>query len=72
MVLPGGLAGTEKVMQFIAENMSKDTYVNIMAQYLPHYQAVGHPVLGRRITTKEYREALDIARRAGLGRVQAL
>lgn len=72
LVLPGGLAGTEKVMQFIAENMSKDTYVNIMAQYLPHYQAVGHPVLGRRITTKEYREALDIARRAGLGRVQAL
>jgi putative pyruvate formate lyase activating enzyme len=72
LVLPGGLAGTEKVMQFIAENISKETYVNIMAQYRPYYQATGHPVLGRRVTAKEYRDALDIACRAGLYRVQAL
>lgn len=72
LVLPGGLAGTEKVMQFIAEDISKDTYINIMAQYRPCYQAVGHPVLGRQIRLREYWAARRLARKAGLTRVQAL
>ncbi len=72
LVLPDGMAGTEKVTRFIAKSVSKDTYVNIMAQYRPYYQATGHPVLGRRVTAREYRDALDIAQRAGLTRVQAL
>lgn len=69
LVLPEGMAGTEKVMRFIAEEISKDTYVNIMAQYRPYYKAVGHPVIGRRITFAEYQQAVDIARQAGLTRV---
>lgn len=72
LVLPGGLAGTRKVMQFIARDLSKNTYVNIMAQYRPHYKAVGHPQLGRRITVKEYQAALALAREAGLLRIQTL
>lgn len=72
LVLPGGLAGTGKVLSFIAEEISKDTYVNIMAQYRPCYQAVGHPDLGRRITAREYREALALAAELGLTRVQAM
>ena len=59
-------------MEFIATQISKDTYVNVMAQYRPYYKVVGHPVIGRRITGSEYRQALDIARRAGLTRVHAL
>jgi putative pyruvate formate lyase activating enzyme len=39
LVLPRGLAGTKKVMEFIANHISKDTYVNIMAQYRPCYKA---------------------------------
>jgi putative pyruvate formate lyase activating enzyme len=72
LVLPGGLAGTKKVMEFIANNISRNTYVNIMAQYRPCYKAVGHPLLGRRIKNEEYRQALDIVAKAGLTRVQAL
>ena len=72
LVLPEGMAGTQKVMEFIATQISKDTYVNVMAQYRPNYKVVGHPVIGRRITGSEYRQALDIARRAGLTRVHAL
>ncbi|HHW92471.1 MAG TPA: radical SAM protein [Firmicutes bacterium] len=72
LVLPGSLAGTEKVLQFIAEEISRDSYVNVMGQYRPHYQAAGHPVLGRRITAREYREALALAAKLGLTRVQAL
>lgn len=72
LVLPAGLAGTKKIMGFLAGEISSHTYVNIMAQYRPCYKAVGHPVLGRRIRAEEYREALQIAAKAGLTRVQAL
>ena len=69
LVLPEGLAGTERVVEFVSQDISKDTYMNIMAQYRPYYKAVGHPSIGRRITMTEYREALAIARAAGLRRV---
>ncbi|MGI6096496.1 MAG: radical SAM protein [Dethiobacteria bacterium] len=72
LVLPGGVAGTKKVMEFLANNVSRDTYVNIMAQYRPCYKAVGHPQLGRRIKDAEYLQALEIAAETGLRRIQAL
>jgi len=68
LVLPEGLAGTEKVLRFIAEELSRETFVNIMAQYYPTYKAWQYPELARRITPEEYREALEIARRLGLSR----
>lgn len=71
LVLPGGAAGTERVMQFIAEEISVDTYVNIMDQYEPYFRAKGHKKIGRPVTPKEHRQALEIAERAGLRRVQS-
>jgi putative pyruvate formate lyase activating enzyme len=68
LVLPNGLAGTERVLRFIAEEISPDTYVNIMAQYHPTWRARQFLELSRRIATEEYREALEIARRLGLAR----
>ena len=68
LVLPNGLAGTEKVLRFIAEEISSDTYVNIMAQYYPTWKAHRYPELSRRITTEEYQEALELARKLGLRR----
>ncbi|MCD5408858.1 radical SAM protein [Candidatus Bipolaricaulota bacterium] len=68
LVLPGGLAGTDRVLRFIAEELSRDTFVNIMAQYYPTYRAWEHPELARRITPGEYRQALELARRLGLSR----
>ncbi|HHW09117.1 MAG TPA: radical SAM protein [Firmicutes bacterium] len=69
LVLPGNLAGTESVLRFIAEEISPQTYVNIMSQYHPAYQAHLHPPLDRRITRQEYMEALEIAKRVGLTRL---
>lgn len=69
LVLPGNLAGTESVLKFIAEEISPNTYVNIMAQYHPAYQARHYPPLDRRITRQEYIEALQITRRLGLTRL---
>lgn len=69
LVLPRNLAGTEAVLRFIAEEISPNTYVNIMDQYHPAYEARFHPPLDRRITRQEYSEALRIAREVGLTRL---
>ncbi|CAI8887967.1 radical SAM protein [Methylocaldum szegediense] len=68
LVLPAGLAGTETVLEFIAREISTETYVNLMGQYYPGYRASALPELSRRIAATEYREALDIAWRLGLTR----
>jgi putative pyruvate formate lyase activating enzyme len=68
LVLPDGIAGTAQSMQFIAKELSRDSYVNVMEQYRPENKALRHPELSRRITSEEYREALWEAMRAGLHR----
>jgi putative pyruvate formate lyase activating enzyme len=68
LVLPGGLAGTAEVVRFLAEEISKETYLNVMAQYRPEYNACDYPELDRRLTVKEYRDAVQLAAEAGLTR----
>ncbi len=72
LVLPEGIAGTREVVRFIAEEISKNTYVNIMNQYYPCYKAFEHPPLDRRITRKEFMEAVALAREAGLTRLDGV
>ncbi len=72
LVLPEGLAGTGEVVRFIAEEISKDTYINIMDQYYPCYRAFEYPPLDRRITSKEYSEAIALAIKAGLRRIEGV
>lgn len=69
LVLPDGLAGTPHVMRFLAEEISVDTYVNVMDQYHPCGEAVGAPHLGRRISREEFEAALRNAVQAGLRRL---
>jgi putative pyruvate formate lyase activating enzyme len=69
LVLPEGLAGTEEVVRFLAEEISPDTYTNIMAQYYPCYKAQEHPPLDRRTASAEYRKAVKAAADAGLRRL---
>lgn len=68
LVLPEGLAGTAEIARFLAQEVSKDTYINIMDQYRPCYRAHDLPPLDRPITSEEYRKALEAAREAGLHR----
>jgi putative pyruvate formate lyase activating enzyme len=72
LVLPGGVAGTAGVVKFIAEKISKNTYMNIMDQYHPCYKAFEKPPLDRRITPEEYSEALALATAAGLRRIDGI
>lgn len=67
LVLPNNLAGSEKVMRFLA-SLSRNTYVNIMDQYRPEYRAREFPNLRRRATLEEYDHAVKCARDAGLHR----
>jgi len=68
LVLPNNIAGTDRVIDFIAE-LSLNTYLNIMDQYHPAYRAGECFDLKRRITLDEYDTALDYARSAGLSRL---
>jgi len=69
LVLPAGLAGTAEVMRFLAEEISKDTYVNIMDQYRPCGEVRRGSVLDRYITSEEYEEAVSSALACGLHRL---
>ena len=72
LVLPGGLAGTDRVMEFIGHEISSDTYVNIMDQYRPCGAGPLPSPLDRRITAEEYQAAIDAAKAAGLKRIHSL
>jgi putative pyruvate formate lyase activating enzyme len=63
LVLPNGIAGSSKCFEFISQEISRNTVVNVMAQYYPTYQADRFSAINRRITPSEYRAALvDLAR----------
>jgi putative pyruvate formate lyase activating enzyme len=66
LVMPENTSGSEKVMEWIAENLPKDTYVNIMAQYRPAYKAYDYPEISRRISGEEYDKVVNRALEIGL------
>lgn len=66
LVMPNRVAGTEKFVKWVAENLPKSTYINIMAQYRVEYKAFEYPEISRGLLAKEFLEALDWAEKAGL------
>lgn len=68
LVLPNNLADSRNVLRFIAEELSTDTYVNIMAQYHPHHRAEEYQGANRRPTSAELNDAWVYARGLGLHR----
>jgi len=69
LVLPNGLADSKLIFKFLAEEVSKNVYLNIMAQYRPAYKAHQYPALNRRIKPEEYRETIGLAKQLGLTRL---
>ena len=72
LVLPAGAAGTTEVVRFLFREISPNTYLNVMAQYHPEYNACRFPELCRPITGREYADALRQAGEAGLTRGLAI
>jgi putative pyruvate formate lyase activating enzyme len=66
LVMPNRISGANQVIEWIAENLPKDTYLNIMSQYRPMYKAFDYPEISRRITREEYKEVVDRAKELGL------
>lgn len=66
LVLPNNISGTEEIMKFIAQQLSPDTYISLMSQYLPYYKAPEFKDLSRRLNKEEYEEAGGIMEKYGL------
>ncbi len=69
LVMPAGLATTRAVMAFLAGEVSRRTYVNLMNQYRPCGAAMRYVGLDRPITAAEFDAALDACRAEGIGRL---
>lgn len=68
LVLPGAMAGSKAVLDFIAREISTGSYVNIMDQYRPAYRAHQHPDFNRRLRQREFSDVIDYAHGLGLTR----
>lgn len=69
LVLPDGLAGTRKIMKFIAQRLSRNSYVNIMSQYRPCGRADEVKGLNSTLSTDEYHLAVQAAKEEGITRL---
>lgn len=69
LVLPNRISSTREVLKFISEEISKDSYVNVMRQYRPEHKAMDYPDLSRQLTEQEYADALKWAKNYGLTRL---
>jgi len=69
LVLPANLAGTKNIMRFLAQEISKNTYVNIMDQYYPCGDIPRDSPLRRRITSEEFEQAVGAAKQEGITRL---
>lgn len=66
LVLPENLAGSFEIIDFLAEQISPKTTINVMDQYRPCYKASSHPAINRRPTTEEIRSVRRYAIQKGL------
>lgn len=67
LVLPGHLnCCLSRILPFISKELGPETRTNLMNQYSPHWRAGEAPELSRKLTTEEWRKALQMASDAGL------
>jgi len=69
LVMPQGIADTRQILAFIAEQVSRNTYVNLMPQYRPCGRAADFPELARGLSPREFDAAVAAAREIGLSRL---
>jgi len=66
LIMPNNVAKSDQVMEWIAKNLPKETYINVMSQYTPVFKADQYPEINRRINQGEYNHVVTAAKRAGL------
>lgn len=68
LVMPNDIAGSKKVIDFIAKEISLNSYLNIMDQYRPSYKAFGYEKINRHINEEEYYSVVKYAKEMHLNR----
>lgn len=63
LILPNNISGSKEVIDFLAGEISKETYLNLMDQYYPSYKADNYKELNRRISKGEYYKIIDYAKK---------
>jgi putative pyruvate formate lyase activating enzyme len=71
LVLPEDKAGSAEIFRFLAEEISTNTYLNVMAQYRPAFRARKFPPFDRPLKREEYQTALKLTQKAGLYRLDS-
>ncbi|MEO2067993.1 MAG: radical SAM protein [Desulfurobacteriaceae bacterium] len=66
LVMPNYLEDSKNILKWIAENLGRETYVNVMEQYFPFYRAKSYEKISRRLETKEFNEVYEFAKTLGL------
>lgn len=56
LILPNHLQNTKNILKWIKENVPKDIYINVMAQYFPTYNAKEDELINRKLTKREYKK----------------
>lgn len=69
LVMPGDAPGTREVIDFLADEIGEDVFLNLMDQYRPCGRAAEFPAIDRRTAADEWREAREYALSRGLGRL---
>ncbi|MCX5805148.1 MAG: radical SAM protein [Proteobacteria bacterium] len=69
LVLPGNLAGSDKIIEWIRDNLGTDTFISLMSQYYPVHKAGQYPMMNRRIKHGEYGRLTDLLVKEGFKNV---
>ncbi len=70
LVMPQNLSGTKLIMKYISNELSKNTYVNIMSQYYPSYKAYEYEEISKKISKEEFEYAIEAAKSVGLTNIR--
>lgn len=68
LILPNNVSGTQQIINWISDNLPQNTFVNLMTQYRPAYQAGQYPKISRSISREEIRQVEKWAQQSGLTR----
>lgn len=74
LVLPNNIENSKNVLKWIVENLPKDIYISVMAQYFPTYKAKEIKEINRKLTIEEWKEIEDYIEKLGIenGYIQEL
>ena len=72
LILPGQILQTKRILSWIKDNLPKDIFISIMAQYFPTYNAKNLPEINRKITKQEYNFVISMIKDFENGYIQEL